>query len=104
MRTAPICADPGAPLHRSQHNPRASLKPTALPGDPERLSNAPHSFRQIRAHQLIGEPKHPIAEPRERPIAPSIRGVALSEPLPTNGKLVALPVLGGVQHDYRLAA
>jgi putative transposase len=27
----------------------------------------------------------------------------LSEPPPTNGKLVALPVLGGVQHDYRRA-
>jgi len=28
----------------------------------------------------------------------------LSKPPPTTGKLVALPVLGGVQHDYRLAA
>jgi putative transposase len=28
----------------------------------------------------------------------------LSEPPPKTGKLVALPVLGGVQHDYRLAA
>ena len=28
----------------------------------------------------------------------------LKEPLPTKGKLVALPVLGGVQHDYRRAA
>jgi hypothetical protein len=28
----------------------------------------------------------------------------LSEPPPTAGKLVALPVLGGVQHDYRRAA
>jgi len=28
----------------------------------------------------------------------------LSKPPPTNGKLIALPVLGGVQHDYRLAA
>ena len=28
----------------------------------------------------------------------------LTKPLPTNGRLVALPVLGGVQHDYRLAA
>jgi len=30
---------------------------------------------------------------------PELRG-----PLPAEGKLVALPVLGGVQHDYRLAA
>ena len=28
----------------------------------------------------------------------------LQEPPPQTGKLVALPVLGGVQHDYRLAA
>ena len=28
----------------------------------------------------------------------------LSSPLPKSGKLIALPVLGGVQHDYRLAA
>ena len=28
----------------------------------------------------------------------------LSKPRPTSGKLVALPVLGGVQHDYRRAA
>ena len=28
----------------------------------------------------------------------------LSEPPPKAGKLVALPVLGGVQRDYRLAA
>jgi putative transposase len=28
----------------------------------------------------------------------------LSEPPPQTGRLVALPVLGGVQHDYRLAA
>ena len=28
----------------------------------------------------------------------------LATPPPTNGKLVGLPVLGGVQHDYRLAA
>jgi putative transposase len=29
---------------------------------------------------------------------------ALTRPPPTNGKLIGLPVLGGVQHDYRLAA
>jgi len=28
----------------------------------------------------------------------------LQEPPPHNGKLVALPVLGGIHHDYRLAA
>jgi putative transposase len=28
----------------------------------------------------------------------------LEKPPPANGKLIALPVLGGVQHDYRLAA
>ena len=28
----------------------------------------------------------------------------LRKPLPKTGKLVGLPVLGGVQHDYRLAA
>ena len=28
----------------------------------------------------------------------------LRKPPPTNGKLIGLPVLGGVQHDYRLAA
>jgi transposase InsO family protein len=28
----------------------------------------------------------------------------LQKPPPANGKLIALPVLGGVQHDYRLAA
>ena len=28
----------------------------------------------------------------------------LREPLPKEGKLIALPVLGGIQHDYRLAA
>ena len=28
----------------------------------------------------------------------------LSKPPPKTGRLVALPVLGGVQHDYRLAA
>jgi putative transposase len=28
----------------------------------------------------------------------------LSRPPPTNGKLIALPVLGGVQQDYRFAA
>ena len=28
----------------------------------------------------------------------------LRKPPPKTGKLVALPVLGGVQHDYRLAA
>jgi hypothetical protein len=28
----------------------------------------------------------------------------LAKPPPTSGKLIALPVLGGVQHDYRLAA
>ena len=28
----------------------------------------------------------------------------LQKPSPTSGKLVALPVLGGVQHDYRRAA
>ena len=28
----------------------------------------------------------------------------LTEPPPTEGKRVALPVLGGVQHDYRLVA
>ena len=28
----------------------------------------------------------------------------LKKPPPTSGKLIALPVLGGVQHDYRLAA
>jgi transposase InsO family protein len=28
----------------------------------------------------------------------------LTEPPPADGRLVALPVLGGVQHDYRLAA
>jgi hypothetical protein len=28
----------------------------------------------------------------------------LQKPPPVNGKLIALPVLGGVQHDYRLAA
>ena len=28
----------------------------------------------------------------------------LTKPPPTTGKLIALPVLGGVQHDYRLAA
>jgi hypothetical protein len=28
----------------------------------------------------------------------------LSKPPPKTGKLIALPVLGGVQHDYRLAA
>ena len=29
---------------------------------------------------------------------------ALAKTPPVNGKLIALPVLGGVQHDYRLAA
>jgi putative transposase len=29
---------------------------------------------------------------------------ALTKPPPTNGKLIALPVLGGAQHDYRRAA
>ena len=28
----------------------------------------------------------------------------LKKPAPKTSKLVALPVLGGVQHDYRLAA
>ena len=56
----------------------AKASATPLPADPERISNAPHSFRQIRAHQLIGEPKHPIPKPRERPIAASIRSLALS--------------------------
>ena len=28
----------------------------------------------------------------------------LKKPPPKAGKLIALPVLGGVQHDYRLAA
>ena len=28
----------------------------------------------------------------------------LKKPPPTTGKLIALPVLGGVQHDYRFAA
>ena len=28
----------------------------------------------------------------------------LTEPPPKNGKLIALPVLGGIHHDYRLAA
>ena len=28
----------------------------------------------------------------------------LRKPPPKTGKLIALPVLGGVQHDYRLAA
>jgi hypothetical protein len=28
----------------------------------------------------------------------------LRQPPPQTGKLVALPVLGGIQHDYRLAA
>jgi len=28
----------------------------------------------------------------------------LNQPAPSAGRLVALPVLGGVQHDYRLAA
>jgi len=28
---------------------------------------------------------------------------ALTKTPPVNGKLIALPVLGGVQHDYRLA-
>jgi len=29
---------------------------------------------------------------------------ALAEPKPVNGKLVAIPVLNGLHHDYRLAA
>ena len=37
---------------------------------------------------------HAIAEPYP----------ALSKPPPNAGKLVALPVLGGVRRDYRLAA
>jgi hypothetical protein len=32
------------------------------------------------------------------------RAMHQRQPPPKTGKLIALPVLGGVQHDYRLAA
>jgi hypothetical protein len=47
-------------------------------------------YNRARPSQAL----HAIPEPYPEPIAPPRR----------SGELIALPVLGGVQHDYRLAA
>ena len=59
-----------------------------------------HLFRTIKTYVTYynrGRPSQAInAIPDPYP--------ELLEPPPTNGKLVALPVLGGLHHDYRLVA
>jgi len=53
--------------------------------------------REHRDHRNGGRPSqapHAIPDPYPE----------LKQPTRTTGKLVALPVLGGVQHDYRLWA
>jgi hypothetical protein len=51
-----------------------------------RLRDDGQKWRSFRVHAI----PDPYPELLERPMA--------------GGKLIALPVLGGVQHDYRLAA
>jgi hypothetical protein len=48
--------------------------------------------------------RHNRARPSQALHAIPALHLELSKPLPKTGKLIALPVLGGVRHDFRLAA
>jgi hypothetical protein len=70
------------------------------------LSRAP-----VSCLQSVPEMSKGVAWAFETPPRPSQATHAIPDPYPeflnephSSGKLIALPVLGGVQHDYRLAA
>ena len=60
---------------------------------------------EARLRELEERLEQAESRAREQTVAPESAPVPTpQQPLPQTGKLVALPVLGGVQHDYRLVA